>query len=143
MLLAALGFFRNPASAQTSYSLRIYSLGESFAGLIDDPQSDAFLNPARVGDLRDRQLYMAKLPAGSTTFYYPDNYGSMSYAYSSLPPEAPPGEIDYKWPETYTPYTLGFVTPVTETVKLSLSLEAAAKGDDDLEGSEVLQVRGV
>lgn len=126
--------------AQTSNSLRIRSIGDSFAGIIEDPHTDAYLNPACVGDLRDRQIYVARLPNTSLKFDYPDNAGVSSYWSAVLPPEMVPGDGRYEWPQSFTAYTLGFVTPLTGSTKLSLSLDAAADGYDDLSSSDQFQV---
>jgi hypothetical protein len=117
--------------AQTDYSLRVRGLGVSFAGLVDDPFTDAFLNPARVGDLLGRHVYAARFPDRSVGFYYPDNDGSGSRGYL-FPPEDEPGSMEYGWPRVYTPYTIGFVTPVTGSATLSLALEAAVNGYDNV-----------
>jgi hypothetical protein len=126
--------------AQTSESMRIRSMGDSFAGIVDDPHTDAYLNPARVGDLRNRQIYMARLPNESLIFYYPDNGGVASSVSYILPPETVPGISGYGWYRSFTPYTVGLITPVSGSAKLSVAVDVAADGYDDLTNSDELRV---
>lgn len=129
LVAAAVGVSTTASHAQTDYSLRIRGLGVSFAGLLDDPFTDAFLNPARVGDLGKRHVYAARFPDRSLRFHYPDND---PYGGDLLSPEDEPGSMNYGWPRAYTPYTIGVVTPVSGSATLSLALEAAVEGYDNV-----------
>jgi len=139
LVLATGGMSTTTPYAQTDYSLRIRGLGVGFAGLVDDPFTDAFLNPARVGDLGRRHVYAARFPDRSLRFYYPDNNDSGSRGYL-LSPEDEPGSMGYGWPGSYAPYTIGFVTPAGGSATLSLALEAAVKGYDDVTRSDEFRI---
>jgi hypothetical protein len=139
LAVAALAVSATASYAQTDYSLRIRALGASFAGVVDDPFTDAFLNPARVGDLGGRQVYAARFPDRSLGFYYPDNAGISSISYL-LSPEGAPGSRGFASPGTYTPYTIGFVTPVTGSATLSLALEMTANGYDDVSRNDEFRI---
>jgi hypothetical protein len=133
LIIVILAVFVAPsiAEAQTDYSLRIRSLGSSFAGLVDDPFTDAYLNPARVGDLGSRHLYFARFPSRTFSFYYPDVDEWRYRRNYLLPQEVVPGDLNYRWMRSYTPYTIGFVSPVSGATTISIAVEAAVSGYDD------------
>lgn len=124
------------AIAQTGYSLRIRTLGTPFAGIIDDPFTDAYLNPARVGDLGGRQVYVGQLPGSNVAFLFPGR-ASVWDLRRVFPPERLPG-TGPGW--GYAPYTAGFVSPVGRTLTSSFALEAAAEGSERLDDGSTLWV---
>lgn len=60
-LLALMVLFET-AGAQTGYSLRISTFSTHLAGIVDDPLTDAYLNPARLSRFEHMQVYGAWLP---------------------------------------------------------------------------------
>jgi hypothetical protein len=127
------------ASAQTDYSLRMRTLGLGLSGIVDDPFNDAFLNPARVADLGGRQFYAGRLPQRGFSFVYPD-YTRWTER-SVFPPERVPGDpYNLAGNKSYTPYTLGFVTPLGGSLTSSIALEAAVRGDERLDVNQDLDV---
>jgi hypothetical protein len=128
LLLAVLTCVVGDGVAQTDYSPRIRSLGTAFAGIVDDPFTDAFLNPARVGDMPGRGAWFGRLPSRSVNVLYPREGYRHFYGLSVLPPEDDP--TWYGW--SYSPYSLGFVTPVSSKLKLSLAGDLYVSGSNDL-----------
>jgi hypothetical protein len=129
-LIALIVCVASDAAAQTDYSLRMRTLGLGLSGIVDDPYNDAFLNPARVGDLSARRLYAARLPDRVLSTVLPDQI----YYYEDegvFPPEQPPGD-PYELRRSYTPYMVGFVSPLGSSLTGSFTAEIAVKGDDYL-----------
>ena len=121
------------AVAQTDYSPRIRSMGTGLAGIVDDPFTDAFLNPARIGDMPGRGAWFGRLPAHSILFLYPGYRDHYFYGISLFPPEGYPAGFDRDLYDSYSPYTIGLVTPVSRDLKLSLAGEIAVDGTNSLE----------
>lgn len=128
------------ASAQTDYSPRIRSLGTGLAGIVDDPFTDAFLNPARVGDLEGRGFYAGRLPQRSLSILHPKNVGLNRWGINVLPTEGYPEAAAWPWYTSYAPYAIGLVTPISSSWKMSLSGEVAVNGYNDLSESEEVQL---
>jgi hypothetical protein len=128
-----------PASAQTDYSIRMRTLGVGLSGIVDDPFNDAFLNPARVADLGGRQFYAGRLPQRQQAFIYPDY--PRGFSWSVFPPELVPGDPrSLAGNKYYSPYTLGFVTPMGGGWTSSIALETAVKGTERLDASGDLDI---
>jgi len=119
------------AIAQTGYSLRIRTLGTPFAGIIDDPFTDAYLNPARVGDLGGRQVYVGQLPNPGVSVIFPNKSGRYS-SDGVFPPEEPPA-LPPNYVSGAEPYTAGLVAPLGAKLTSSFALEASADGADRLD----------
>jgi hypothetical protein len=117
------------AYAQTDYSPRIRSLGTGFAGIVDDPFTDAFLNPARVGDMPGRGAWFGRLPGRSIRFLYPTQSPIYFMGTSLMPPAGPPRNNGW----SYEPYSLGLFTPVSSNLKLSLTGELYVRGSNYLD----------
>jgi len=63
VFLLALLLLPETADAQTDYSLRIRSLSTHLSGIVDDPLTDAYLNPARLVRFNGTHLYGVRLPS--------------------------------------------------------------------------------
>lgn len=121
------------AGAQTDYSPRIRSMGTGLAGIVADPYTDAFLNPARVGDMPGRGAWFGRLPAHALNFIYPGLLNGRYYGLSLFPQEGFPTSVDYDLYVSFTPYSIGLVTPLSRDLKLSLAGEISVDGYNFLE----------
>ncbi|NIM20615.1 MAG: hypothetical protein GTO51_10365 [Candidatus Latescibacteria bacterium] len=108
------------ASAQTDYSLRIRSLSEHLAGLVDDPLTDVFLNPARLGAFERFELYGTRLPGKSIEF--PFRIPSSAYFHDEL-------QESYSLSTGYEPIVLSSFIPGNERA-LSIGVEVDWEGYD-------------
>jgi hypothetical protein len=143
VLAALVAVAAGDAAAQTDYSPRIRSLGTSLAFIVEDPYTDAFLNPARVGDLEGRGFYAGRLRARSPNFLHP---GEVRSIYSGLldvfPPEGyPQSGSSWPWNLDYTPYSIGLVTQLSAGWKMSVAGELEISGSNQIRDDAILRLR--
>ena len=129
------------AVAQTDYSPRIRSMGTGLAGIVDDPFTDAFLNPARVGDMPGRGAWFGRLPSHFIRFLYPGIRNDHFWGALVFPAEGPPSEVDWELYVSFEPYSLGLFVPVSRDLKLSVAGEISVYGRNDLDETANLGFR--
>jgi hypothetical protein len=139
-------FLAGPAGVaygQTDYSLRMRALGTDLSGIVDDPISDAFRNPARVGGMSGTQVYAGQLPGRAFSFVFPE---LRSYWYAPIPEERI--ELyDYSWnyvrSQSYTPLSFSVLTRLPGSMPFSATVEVAASGRNRMEETVYLSPDGV
>lgn len=133
--LVALMFAPEVSLAQTAPSARIQGLGPDYAGIVDDPVTDAALNPARVGAFDGGQVYAGRVVRRFEIFSFP---GWQAYYSPTLQPEAygyRPRFLDADYPLTLVkPIAFTAFTPVGDGMEASFSVDAGVYGTERLEG---------
>jgi hypothetical protein len=122
--------------AQTAPSARIEGLGPDYAGVVDDPVTDAALNPARVGAFDGAQVYAGRVGRRFEVFEFPE---WQAYYAATLQPEAYgylPRFLDADHPLTLVkPLAFTVFTPVGDGMEASFSVDAGVYGSERLDGS--------
>lgn len=131
LMIAGPGF----SFAQTSPSARIQGLGPDYAGVVDDPVTDAALNPARVGAFDGAQVYAGRVVRSFEIFTFPV---WQAYYSPMLQPEGydyRPRFLDVDYPLTSVrPLAFTVFAPVGDGMEASLTVDAGVYGSERLEG---------
>ncbi len=122
--------------AQTDYSLRMYSLGTTFAGIIEDLPTDVFLNPARAGFVEQREVHAGVLPGRTYSIPFPSAAGMYSRYNTILIPNE-----DHYMSFSYTPVLLGAFLPIGGTRSMFVGFEAAVSHDERLSSDGQVEIR--
>ncbi|MFH1754535.1 MAG: hypothetical protein ABIA59_02420 [Candidatus Latescibacterota bacterium] len=115
-------FLMGTAEAQTDYSLRVLSLSPHLAAIVDDPLTDIYLNPARLG-LFDRALASGVwLPRKTIRIPFPmvSNYRDMKFG---------PIEDDMRSFD-YAPLAFSYIRPHSEGIMFAAGMQITAAGDN-------------
>jgi hypothetical protein len=117
------------------------ALGTVLSGIVDDSISDAYRNPARIGDVSgvntklyaglqpDRALSLA-FPEFQSDFYDPvPTEGFYLYSYTS----------DFLIARNYRPLSFSLFTRLRDKLPLSATVEIAVSGDDDLDDNSYVR----
>lgn len=102
--------------AQTGMSLRMQSLNPAFAGIVDDFLTDAWLNPARVGQLEGSMVYGTR-HSRSLDVPYP------FVGYASLSSQIRPPAESYYLGFNYSPLAISWIDGNAGGMALSFTVE--------------------
>jgi hypothetical protein len=124
------------AHGQTDYSMRMQALGIPLSGIIDDPISDAYRNPARVGGLEGTQVYIGIFPSRRLILPFPKHSLDQWWSRPQVLPQENINLDTYqgtiaegRW---YYPLSFSCFAPVLGDLPLSATLEVYVSGEDDL-----------
>ncbi len=119
------------AAGQTDYSLRLRSLGVDLAGLVADPISDAYLNPARLAVFEKTELYAARHPGRTIEADFPVFY-DIRYMNSI--------DESYIISSGSDPLVFNLILPAGGKTVLSFGAWLDVNGDDDMDSDTYYEV---
>jgi hypothetical protein len=121
VLLLGLLLLSETAWAQTDYSLRMWSLSSHLSGIIDDPLTDAYLNPARLGRFDRMQAYGVWLPEKNVMSPFPlSTTRDLEFGPSET------YDLDYE----YTPLAFSVIKTIGDDKMFSAGMRASITGKD-------------
>jgi hypothetical protein len=132
-VLILLTLFAAPAAGQNDYSLRLRSLGVDLAGLVTDPYSDAYLNPARLAVFENKEIYAAKHPG--RTLYADFPVFSSYYFHNGI-------QESSTISTSSNPLVFNVLLPAGRSLVLSFGAQLDINGDDDIDSNSLYEIPG-